>query len=70
MSSYIRRWFVGEVNGILEVKEFECQHIPEHHGYIVKAGCFRDFVPDDKVYETEEEAMLIRFPPIIQNRII
>jgi len=56
MSAYVKRWFLVEYDGKIEKREYECQYVPEHKGYIVKLGCIRDFVPEAKVYETEEAA--------------
>lgn len=56
MSDYVKRWFLVEYEGNIEVREFECYNVPEHKGYIVKMGCIRDFVPEAKVYETKAAA--------------
>jgi hypothetical protein len=56
MSDYVKRWFLTEYDGNIEVREFECRHIPEHHGYMVKMGCILDFVEESKVYATKEAA--------------
>lgn len=56
MAEYVKRWFLVEYDGNIEVRQYEAQRVPEKHGYIVKAGCFREFVPEDKVYETKEAA--------------
>ena len=56
MSDWVKRWFLVEYDGDIEKKEFECRYVPEHKGYIVKMGCFREFVPEAKVYETEAVA--------------
>jgi hypothetical protein len=56
MSDYVKRWFLVEYDGNIEMKEFECRYIQEHHGYSVKIGCILEFVPEAKVYATKDEA--------------
>lgn len=51
-----KRWFVVEVEGDLVKKQFESYFIPDQSGYSVRMGCFRDFVPASKCYETEQAA--------------
>jgi hypothetical protein len=56
MNDYVKRWFLVENDGDIEKREYECQYVPEHKGYIVKLGCIRDFVPEVKTSETEKAA--------------
>ena len=56
MAEYVKRWFLVEYDGNIETRQYEAQHVPERKGYIVRAGCFREFIPEDKVYDTKEAA--------------
>ena len=56
MSDWVKRWFLVEYDGNIEKRQYECHQVPESKGYIVKMGCFREVVPEDKVYETEAAA--------------
>jgi len=56
MDDYVRRWFLVEYDGNIEKRVFDCRYVPDHKGYVVKMGCFREFVPEAKVYETEAAA--------------
>ena len=56
MSDYLKRWFLVEYDGNIEKRQYECMYLPETKEYLVKMGCFRETVPEDKVYATEFKA--------------
>jgi hypothetical protein len=56
MDDYVRRWFLVKYEGNIEKRVFECRYVPEYKDYTVKMGCFREFVPEAKVYETKAAA--------------